>query len=131
MSASGKFIMKIYTREQLIKRLKICTVLGIILSLISVFFIVVGAVIAEEATVADIMFSAGMFVFCAVVYTVNFFGLSFNFKKFLLGYIAPIPIVSAVIENFKAYVYAIKGIIVIVKNREELTIGTPSDENDD
>lgn len=123
--------MKVYTRKQLIKRLKICAVLGVVLSLISVFATVGLAVLAGEATIADIMFSAGMFVFCAVVYTLNFFGLSFNFGKFVLGIIAPIPVISMLIENFKAYVYAIKGIIVIVKNREELTIGKPSAENND
>ena len=123
--------MKVYTRKQLIKRLKICTVLGTILAVITILASVGLAVVAEEATVIDVIFGAGMGVFCGIVFTINFFGLSFNFKKFLLGYIAPIPILSAVIENLKAYVYAIKGIMVIVKNGDCLTIGSSNQSDED
>lgn len=124
--------MKTYTREQLLKRLKISIVLGVILALITVVATVGLAIVAGEGTVIDVIFGAGMGVFCALIFTLNFFGLSFNFRKFLLGYIAPIPILSAVIENLKAYIYAVKGIMVIIKHEDCLTIGSSnhSDEDD-
>lgn len=123
--------MKVYTREQLIKRLKISVVLSVIFALISTAAMVGLAVLAGEATVAGIMFGAVTFVFETVVYSAQFLGLTFNFRKFILGIIAPIPVVSMVIEGLKAYYYAAKALIVIFKQKDELIIGSPSEDSND
>lgn len=121
--------MKVYSREKLIKRLKICVVLGAILAVVSTVAIIGLAYIAGEATVGEMLFGAPMLVFLAIAYTLAFFGASFNFGKMMLGFIAPIPIVSCCIECIKSWIYAIKGIIVILKKQEQLVIGSADDSD--
>lgn len=116
--------MKVYERKKLIKKLKVCLVLGIILALVSTGVTIGLAYFVGEATFGDMFVGAGMFVFLSVAYTLAFFGASFNFGKMMLGFIAPIPILSCVIECIKSWVYAIKGIIVIVKRQDQLVIGS-------
>lgn len=65
-----------------------------------------------------------------VLLPISIFGMSFNFGKIMLGIIAPIPVLSSVIESFKSIVYAIKGIIVLVKKQDCLVIGKETEETD-
>lgn len=65
--------MKVYTREQLIKRLKICSVLGIA----SVIFFV-ATMIAMEAPLGVTALSM---ILAIVAFPIEVFGMSFNFGK--------------------------------------------------
>lgn len=110
----------VYTREQLLKRFKISCILGLI---ISVAMVAINFSIMNEITVLSVLTYAGVFVVSAICYPIIFMGLSFNWKKFLIGYIAPIPILSALIEYVKAMVYGIKAAIAILKKKESVVIG--------
>ena len=108
--------MKKYSREQLKKRLIVCTVLGVITGVV---LGIGNAVMGALPLGAGALLALG----AIVIFPIELFGMTFNFGKMLLGMIAPIPILSMFIEIFKSYVYAIKGIIVIVKKQDYLTIG--------
>lgn len=112
----------LYTKEQLLKRFKICCILGLI---ISIAMVAINFSIMEEITVASVFTFAVVFLISFVCYPVIFLGLSFNWKKFLLGYIAPIPILSAIIQYIKAIGYGIKAIIAILKKKDSVVIGKP------
>lgn len=117
--------MKVYTREQLIKRLKICVVIGLIAS---VAFMILGVSpmlsTSESRTIGDVLLVAAYFVGAAILFPISLLAMSFNFGRMMLGMIAPIPILSYFIEFFKAYVYAIKALIVIFKRDEKLVIAS-------
>jgi|GEM_PF-3465887 len=82
-----------------------------------------------------VMFTAGgrqgyntleviLFIFFGiVVLPIEFTGMILNIKKILIGIIAPIPIISYVIENVKGFIYGVKALICIVKRQDELIIG--------
>lgn len=108
--------MKVYTREELVKRLKICTVIGLIM--IPVF------VATQIMIETPLIVTAGCVVLGIVAFPFSVFAMSFNFGKMMLGMIAPIPILSYFIEIFKGWGYAIKGLIVIFKNKDQLVIGS-------
>lgn len=108
--------MKVYTREQLIKRLKTCTIIGLIM--IAVF---VASQIMIEAPLASTAISV---VIAIVAFPFSVFAMSFNFGKMMLGLIAPIPFLSYLIEIVKGWGYAVKALIVIFKNKENLVIGS-------
>lgn len=57
-------------------------------------------------------------------------GIFLNWKKMLIGFIAPIPIISYLVETVKGYVYAVKGFVVLVKQKEALVIGDDDREMD-
>ncbi len=108
--------MKKYSREHLKKRLIVCSVLGIIVG-------IAVAVINITAAGMPLIYAALMLLCIVIVFPIECFGVSFNFGKILLGMVAPIPILSMIIESFKSIVYAIKGIIVIIKKQDYLIIG--------
>ena len=54
-------------------------------------------------------------------------GIFINWKKWLKGFIAPIPVLSAIIEGFKGIIYAAKGLVVIVKKQDALILGDVED----
>ncbi len=51
-------------------------------------------------------------------------GLFLNWKAMLIGVIAPIPIVSSIIESFRGLVFAVKAFMVIVKKQDVLLVGS-------
>ena len=65
-----------------------------------------------------------------IIFPLQLVGFTINstFKKFLIGYIAPIPVLSALIETLKAFYYGIRAAIVIFKKQDALVIGNVSDE---
>ncbi len=73
---------------------------------------------------APLISTAGSVVLGVVAFPFSVFAMSFNFGKMMLGLIAPIPILSYLIEIFKGWVYAIKALIVIFKNKDKLVIGS-------
>ena len=110
----------IYSRAQLLKRFKICCILGLIFS---IAMVAINFSFMDEITVGSVFKFAAVFVGSFVCYPVIFLGLSFNWKKFLLGYIAPIPILSAIIQYIKAIGYGIKAVIAILKKQDSVVIG--------
>lgn len=120
--------MKVYTREALIKRFKVCMVLGVILDIVVIIANIALPIVAGvDIPVIVLLVSALSLVICAPIFAVCFLGMSFNFKKILIGFIAPIPILSYCIECFKAIYYGIKAVIVIVKKQDQFTIGSSAD----
>lgn len=118
--------MKVYSRETLVKRLKICMVLGAIVAVLTTVITFVAPLFLglEEFTIGALLICV-YGILCAPVYAFSFLSMSFNFGKIMLGMIAPVPIVSMFIETFKSLYYGVKAIIVIVKKRDELVIGHP------
>lgn len=120
LSAPMKKIMKEYTREQLLKRFKICSILGIFFALV---MSIGPLVIAGDFSIGVLLMYAGIFLVMFICYPIIFLGLSFNWKKFLKGYILPIPILSAFIEYIKSIVYGIKAVIAIIKKKDVFVVG--------
>ena len=99
-------------------------VLGAILTVVVVAAEIGLAFVAGvDIPVIVLLMCALAFLVCVPVFAVWFLGISFNVKKVLIGFIAPIPILSYCIEMFKSLYYGIKALIVIVKKQDELTIG--------
>lgn len=113
--------MKVYSREQLIKRFKICVVLGVIMAIAMVAINLSGML--GDISVGGVFMWAIALIIGLIAFPVWCLGVSFNFGKMMLGLIAPIPLLSYFIEACKAYVYGIKAIIVIVKKKDSLVVG--------
>ena len=107
--------MKVYTREALIRRLKISMVIGLILDLAMLAFEIAMPILAGIEFTIGILLMCVLVLLCAPILGFCCFGMSFNFGKTMLGMIAPIPILSMFIEYFKGLYYGVKAIIVIVK----------------
>lgn len=76
-----------------------------------------------DFTIGVLLMYACVFLVVFIFYPIFFLGLSFNWKKFLRGYLFPIPILSAFIEWIKSFIYGIKAIIAIVKKKDIFVIG--------
>lgn len=118
----------VYSRETLIKRFKICFILGII-SAVALVGINIYAAIEGGFTMMIAITLAACLVASLVVFPIEFLGFTINgtFKRSLIGMIAPIPVISGCIECFKALYYGIRAIIVIVKKQDSLVVGDVSD----
>lgn len=81
-------------------------------------------VATQIMTEAPLMSTASSVVLGVVAFPFSVFSMSFNFGKMMLGLIAPIPLISYLIEIVKGWGYAIKALIVIFKNKEKLVIGS-------
>lgn len=123
----------VYSRETLIKRFKICIIIGVIVAVILGAINIILPILAGEFTFEAVLFFVYIFVLSAIIFPLQFVGFTINgtFKKFLIGYIAPIPVLSALIETLKAFYYGIRAAIVIFKNQESLVIGNVSDDISD
>lgn len=113
--------MRKISRSTLLVEFIVSCVLGII-SVIVIFF--TGGLNSYVGGVGIFMV-----IFALIVLPFEFWGMILNWKKVLKGIIAPIPILSMVIESFKGMIYAVKGFLVIIKKEEYLAIGKP-EEND-
>ncbi len=114
--------MKVFTREQLIKRLKICGIIGIICVIPFIILTIVPMFSDGSTTFGDILMIALYVAGAVILFPTSVMAMSFNFGNMLIGIIAPIPILSYFIEFFKAYVYVIKALIVIFRREEKLVI---------
>lgn len=76
----------------------------------------------------SVLYVVLMVFFGIVVLPIEFTGYIINIKKILIGFIAPIPILSNIIETIKGFIYGVKALICIIKREEELVIGAPDDE---
>lgn len=119
--------MKEYSRKNVITKFIISTVIG-------------------EGAVAAMLIAGGGFSYfgdnVAVALPVLIFALLFmpfgimsyffmDWKKFLIGIIAPIPIISTFPPAFKALFYAFKAFISILKHEETFTVGKKPEENNE
>ncbi|MBQ7004995.1 MAG: hypothetical protein IJN68_01035 [Clostridia bacterium] len=114
--------MKVYTREQLIKRLKICGIIGIICVIPFIFLTIIPMFSEGSTTFGDILMIALYIAGAIILFPTSVMAMSFNFGNMLIGIIAPIPILSYFVEFFKAYYYVIKALIVILRQEEKLVI---------
>ena len=100
--------------EQLAHRVIVCAVLSAlsVLGFVVLQFFVTNYIPAQEKIMLCVYAGIGYWL-----YTAFYLGVSYNFKKFLLGLVAPIPIVSYIIEGFHCYVIGFKGLHFLVKSR--------------
>ncbi len=100
--------MKTYSRKQVFGRFLI----GIL----------IGAALYGSSTAYIDPSSAVSVIGGLVICILQGFGLTFNCLDIIKGFIMPIPIISALIENVKSYYYAVMGILVMLGIKKELTI---------
>lgn len=122
----------VYSREKLLKRFKICLIVGIIGAVLLGAVNIVMPIIAGEFTIEAVLYFVLIFITCAVVFPLQLVGFTINhtFKKMVIGMIAPIPVISGMIESVKAFYYGIRAAIVVLKGQDALVIGTPVIEDD-
>ncbi len=93
---------------------------------------IVCAVIAVVGYIPVMLFAGssydlGFLVMATPLFLIAFYlgiiSFVLNFKKTLIGIIAPIPILSSMIESFRGVWYAIKGLICLFK-KQDLVIGS-------
>lgn len=106
--------MKRYTREKLIRIYSVCAVLGAISFFVAWF--------ASKDAGYNVLQLLILVPFSIVGLPVSFCAMRLNLKKILIGMIAPIPILSGLIEHAKGLVYAVKALICIFKHKD-LIIG--------
>lgn len=115
--------MKTFTRKKLTTMFIISVVIGIAAI---IALIIVGGLMEESIGMALILLVAAV-----IVFPFEIMGFLLNWKKILIGFIAPIPIVSYLIEWLKGTIYAVKAFISILKKQETFTIGHPAEENEE
>jgi len=120
----------VYSRETLLKRFKICIVLGVIGALALGAINIILPVMAGEFTFEVVLAFVYIFVLCVVIFPLQLVGYTINgtFKKMVIGIIAPIPVLSSCIEALKAFYYGIKAAMVVLKKEEALVIGTVDEQ---
>lgn len=119
--------MKEYTRAQLIKLLKASIVLSI--PFIILYFVSMFSTSDDKSISSILPYMLGAVIGSPFVPFVMM-GFLMNFKKILIGFIAPIPILSYFIEWFKGVVWAVKGIIFIIKTKNDPDATTSGNNTD-
>ncbi len=96
---------------------------------------IVCAVIAVVGYIPVMLFTGsgydlGFLIMATPVFLIAFYfavlSVALNWKKQLIGIIAPIPVISSMIESFVGVWYAIKGLICLLK-KQDLVIGNADD----
>ena len=120
----------VYSRETLLKRFKICIIIGIIGALALGTINIILPIMAGEFTFEVVLAFVLIFVMCAVIFPLQLVGYTINgtFKKMVIGMIAPIPVLSSCIEALKAFYYGIRAAVVVFKRQDALVIGNVSDD---
>lgn len=115
--------MKEYTRKSLITRFIISAVIG---DGFVVGFVIAMLIVGDGASFFDgnIAVLIPVFLFAIMAMPLEVMSFMLNFKKIMVGFIAPIPIISSLIEYFKGMFYAVKAFISILKKEETFTIGS-------
>lgn len=109
--------MKVYSRKKLIILLIVSAVLT--LGYVIATMIMSGGLAAfgSDLTVALIVFVCGI-----PAGTLGTMATIMNLKKTMIGFIAPIPVLSSIIEIIKGLIYSVKALIVIIKKKDRLVI---------
>lgn len=116
----------VYSRETLLKRFKICIILGLIGALVIGAINIILPIMAGEFTFEVVLAFVLIFVMCAVIFPLQLVGYTINgtFKKMVIGMISPIPVLSSCIEALKAFYYGIRAAMVVLKKEDALVIGS-------
>ncbi len=86
-----------------------------IIALISFIVSSIGTVIIFMVQDDDLSSFYWLIPIAPIILTFGFMSLVLNFKKTILGFIKPIPILSAFIEYLKGYFYGIKALVWALK----------------
>lgn len=65
-----------------------------------------------------------------IIFPIEVMGFLLNWKKCLIGMIAPIPVISMIIEHVKGMIYAIKALIALIKKEEVFVIHKNAESNE-
>jgi len=109
--------MKVYKRKTLTIMLIISAVL--MLAYLIALMVMSGGL---SAFGSDLGFALIMLIGGIPAGTLGTMATILNFKKSLIGFIAPIPVLSFFIEFVKGIIYSVKAIIVIIKKKDRLVI---------
>lgn len=110
--------MKVYSR----KKLQTMFIVSVVLDVVQIIamMIMLGGFSAFGESVAVALF---VFVGGIVLLPFVYMSLLLNWKKILIGMIAPIPIVSFMKQWYiNGIIYAVKAFIVILKKKDRLVI---------
>lgn len=111
------------TVEQILKRLKISAICGIIFGIgllcASLFALVTsGGTPDSNITIKEVILIFPMSILYSIILVWELMAYIINWKKILKGILLPIPFISMIIETFKGYVMAAKAIVYALKNRD-------------
>lgn len=110
--------MKVYSRKKLQTMFIVSVVLDIV-QIIAMMIILGGFSAFGESVFVSLFVFVGGIVLLPLVYM----SLLLNWKKILIGMIAPIPIISSMKQMyFNGIIYAVKALIVILKKKDRLVI---------
>lgn len=110
--------MKVYERKKL-------TTMFIVSAVLSVIVIVVTMIMGGgmSAFGDNLGFALISLVFAILLFPLVWMAFLLNWKKILVGFVAPIPIVSYMKQwYFNGIIYAVKAFIVIIKKKDRLVI---------
>ncbi len=105
--------MKIYPYEKLKKIYIVCAIIGAIIAIPVIFF--ASSIGLDGKSLVFFLFTTPLYY---ISFVLGFVAVIFNWKKILIGMIAPIPLVSGLMENFKGVFYAIKGLVALFKHQD-------------
>ncbi len=127
-SAAKKKKMKVYTYEKLKKIYKVCIIISAVIAVAMVIFMLLGP--TETLGGKTIV---NMMITCPIMFFGLFISITecvfMNWKKMIIGIIAPIPMLSGMIECFKAAFYGLKGLVCLFKH-QDLAIGHADDDGE-
>ncbi len=104
--------------KQLRSKFKIAVVFAIVGTIIMVISNLTGGDGFGIKTVNDLLETLGLIVISPIVMLLGVFGLTLNVGPTLKGLIAPIPIISMLLEYFKGMFMAASAFVYILKNRD-------------
>lgn len=104
------------TVKQILKRLKISAIFGIICEVIMLCLVFYA--ITQEGLKADFVSVLATVLFSGLLFTWEAMCFILNWKKILKGILLPVPFISMIIETFKGYIMAIKAIVFALKNKD-------------
>ncbi len=103
-----------------IKQLWTKFIISLILAVVGTIIMVISNITGggfEISNVGDLFEQLALIVCSPILMTIGVYGLILNFGNVLRGIIAPIPIISMIIEYIKAFFMAISAFIYLIKNR--------------
>lgn len=106
------------TIKQLWLKFKIALVLAIIGTVIMVIANIVGGTGFDIRNVGDLFKQLALIVFSPVLMTIAVYGLLLNYRNIFKGIVAPIPVVSMIIEYLKGFFMSICAFVYLIKNRK-------------
>lgn len=100
-------------------------IISFVLSIALFIFLLIMNSVVEMGAIVVAIFAP----LCIIVFPIEICGFFLNWKKILIGFIAPIPVLSYIFQFFIGTWYAIKALIAIFKH-QDLTLGKSDNEDD-